>query len=383
MDEHPASMNQAVTFALDRAKERSAQQLSLAQIVGACTSLLKVSSAHQRLLAANSGKVGRPEVVQALLAMADRDRYAGGRRALKAARAAVAVAEALPASAATLEVRADFSAEAWACVANAQRIHGDLRAAESSWRAVDLYLVKGSGDTLLAAKLALRRSSLLDQQGDTGAATTLLEGAARTFVRLSEWREAGRCLMALANLRYSAGQLSEASFYALEAGRFIDSLADPAVSFGLVKNLVVYLHEGGKSLDAETLLPTVRELAKLLGEPLELLRLRWLESKIHHSAGRTVRARAELDAVRREFVRQGMAYDASLAALELALYYAEDGWHGEVEKLATEMYPVFLSRDLPHHATAALKLFVDAVERRAASPAHVRALITNFSARKL
>ena len=160
--------------------------------------------------------------------------------------------------------------------------------------------------------------------------------------------------------------------------RIVARSEDPALLLSAMHTLVTYLDEAGYSQHAAGLLERLRELHEAAPGDLNLIRLRWLEGKIAAGLGKQVEARAALNGVRREFLAKGMLYDAAVVALELAALYAEAGWTFEVEKLAEEMYPVFISRDLPREASATLLLFVDAVNRRAATAEWIRKLAADL-----
>ena len=57
-----------------------------------------------------------------------------------------------------------------------------------------------------------------------------------------------------------------------------------------------------------------------------------------------------------------VGFDAALVSLDLAALYARQGRTDEVKRLATEMVPIFESRDVHQEALAALLLFREAAE---------------------
>ena len=70
--------------------------------------------------------------------------------------------------------------------------------------------------------------------------------------------------------------------------------------------------------------------------------------------------------VREGFLEWGSGYDAALAALDLALLYADEGRSAEMRRLARAMAPVFRAQDVHREALAALLLFVEAAGREEA-----------------
>jgi hypothetical protein len=75
-----------------------------------------------------------------------------------------------------------------------------------------------------------------------------------------------------------------------------------------------------------------------------------------------------LEAARQGFVERRMAYDAALAALDLALVYARCRERLKVRELAVQMYPIFVSEGIAREASAALLLFVEAARELRATP---------------
>jgi hypothetical protein len=65
---------------------------------------------------------------------------------------------------------------------------------------------------------------------------------------------------------------------------------------------------------------------------------------------------------RAAFLERGIAFDAALVSLDLAMVHVRRGDTGEVQRLAAEMLPIFESRDVRSEALAALVLLRGAVE---------------------
>ncbi|HYH45978.1 MAG TPA: hypothetical protein VEG34_09845, partial [Thermoanaerobaculia bacterium] len=66
--------------------------------------------------------------------------------------------------------------------------------------------------------------------------------------------------------------------------------------------------------------------------------------------------------VQKEFLRLGLAYDAALVSLDLALLYSRQGRNEDLRQLSAEILPVFEARDVHREALATLLLFRRAVE---------------------
>lgn len=127
-------------------------------------------------------------------------------------------------------------------------------------------------------------------------------------------------------------------------------------------NLIWYLNESGQYLEARRALEETRNVYLRTAEPINLVRLRWLEGRIALGLGRLDEAEPALREARDAFVERGIGFDAALVSLDLAAVYARRGEPGEVKRFAAEMLPIFESRDLHTEAVAALAIFRQAAE---------------------
>jgi len=118
----------------------------------------------------------------------------------------------------------------------------------------------------------------------------------------------------------------------------------------------------------------VRRLATELGNPLDLVRLRWAEGRIDLGLGRRGPAEAAFREVQREFFERRMGFDAALVSLDLAVLYAAEGCIAEIKQLAVEIMPVFESREVHREAIAALIMFQQAAEEERLTVALARHL---------
>lgn len=132
-----------------------------------------------------------------------------------------------------------------------------------------------------------------------------------------------------------------------------------AVSFNLAANLL----DLSRTREAEKLLPEVRSQAEAIGNGLDLLRVNWLEALADAARRRPARAVASLEKVRDAFAGQGIAYDAALVSLDLAIVLLEQGRHAEVRGVAEEMLRIFQAQKVAPEALASVKLFCEATRR--------------------
>src|SRR5262249_41196655 len=89
-------------------------------------------------------------------------------------------------------------------------------------------------------------------------------------------------------------------------------------------------------------------------EALNLLKLRWIEGKLHAGLSRPAKAVHAFMEVRLEYLGMGHVYDAALVGLELAEVWLRQGQTRDVRKLAKEIYGTFRNLGLRSEAARAL-----------------------------
>jgi tetratricopeptide (TPR) repeat protein len=143
----------------------------------------------------------------------------------------------------------------------------------------------------------------------------------------------------------------------------VEAQGEPNLLFALRFNRAAALLDLNRAREAEELLPRVRELALELRQDLHLVRLRWLEGRVHAGLDRTEEAIKALEEVREKFAKLNMAYDCALASVKLGALYLRQGRTGEVKALARWMEQVFRSLGIHQEALKALLLFCNAVRQ--------------------
>ena len=141
-------------------------------------------------------------------------------------------------------------------------------------------------------------------------------------------------------------------------------------------NLVWYLNESGQASEAAEALARTLRIYLDLGDPMHLVRLRWLEGRIARNLGQFEKAEAALLDARDAFIAQGIGFDAARVALDLAAVYLRQRRTAEVKRLAAEMVPIFESRDVHQEALAALLVFREAAEAERVTASLVERLTT-------
>jgi tetratricopeptide (TPR) repeat protein len=283
--------------------------------------------------------------------------------AVELAGLALRVAELVPE---TETWRSRLQGYAWAFVANARRVQGDLPGAEEAFLRSDHLWEVGTptdpafldGSRLFDLKASLRR-----HQGRYEESLALLDQALAT----SPPRAAGRILLMKGFTLEQKGDYEHAIQILRQAEPLIDRRQDPRLPWVLRLNLGVILCRLERYKETQALLPEVRDLAVGLGNNLDLRRVLWLEGRVLAGLGQREQALLLLEQVRRYFTANRIAFDAALASLEVAVLYLEQGWTAEVKRLAEEMLWIFKSQRVHQEALAALRLFCETAKKEKAT----------------
>ena len=290
-------------------------------------------------------------------------------RSLELARLAVTAAGRIPEGAEAQPLRADLRALAAAQLGNAERVAGDLRAAEAAFRAAREQLGRGTGDPLAEARVLSLLASLRRDQSRYEEAVELAKRAAARYRRANDRHGVGRTLIQVATLHALRDEPDRACRRLDEALTLLDPNAEPRLLFAAHHNRASYLERLGRLDEAAAELEQARPLARAA---LDRLRLDWLAGRIAVARGEAKAGERDLLAVREEFVARGLAYETAQVSLELAALYAEQGRAADQRRLAEEMVPLFAARDVHPEARAALTLYCDAARAETASAALIR-----------
>jgi tetratricopeptide (TPR) repeat protein len=328
------------------------------------TDLKKLEADHWRLIAAAAPEVRSWAFVKVVGEESARVASVDADRALELARFALWVAEQVPGVEGWVS-----RVFAWAFLANALRVKGDLKAAEeASVCSARLQAEPPEGRPELPEpwRLLDLEASLRFTQRRLPEALRLLDQAEGLAPRSGSIR--ARLLCKRSNVLERMGD-SQRSIAALrEALAEIEPEAEPHLFCMLQSNLARCLTSTGQAAEAEEMLPALRRMQAQLGGGLNLIRLRWLEGKIDAGLGRLDRAVEALSWVRTAFSDEDNRYEEAQAGIELAELYLKKGRTAEVKRLVRDMEPVFRAEGVHANAQKALALFRRAVEREAATP---------------
>jgi len=278
--------------------------------------------------------------------------------------------------------RARLEGYAGAHLANALRVKGDLLAADRALAgALRLWEAGAASDPgiLDPVRLLDLEASLRKDQRKLTQALALLDRALATNPAS---KIAGRLLIKKASTLEKLGQNEEALAVLGAAAPLVEGAGNERLRFGLRFGVVVNLCELGRHAEAEPLLAEVRAMASRLAYELDLVRVTWLEGRAAAGLGRTDEAVEALEYAQGELARRGIAYDAALATLELAVFLLGHGHIAEVKRLAEQSKAVFDAQGVGREALATLKVFRKAVAREVLTAALARQLFDKLSGKE-
>jgi len=248
----------------------------------------------------------------------------------------------------------DLRARAFAELANAYRINDKLSEAERAFSRAHGFLVDGTGDLLLEARVKDLEASLCSDQGRLADANTLLGLAHDLYLEAGDTHLAGKALIGKGiNVRNQG--FPDKAVQTLEAGlALIDPSRDSQLSATARHALLDALVDAAEYGRASRMLLAGGLREAFAKEPLNLLRLRWVEGKVHAGLRRFQRAEKIYCSVREELLHLGRHYDAAVLGLDLAALWLRQGRAADVLTLAEEMYETFELLEVSQAAQQAL-----------------------------
>jgi tetratricopeptide (TPR) repeat protein len=261
----------------------------------------------------------------------------------------------------------DLRALAFAYLGNARRVLGELQSADDAFHEARSHLRHGgTGNPRIEAEILDLEASLRRAQCRFEEALDLLDRVVSTYTsedaEVRDLHLAGQALVKKASTLEQRGEVDQAIPILREAAEMIVEERDPRLVLCLEHNLILVLAAAGQHQEAAARLPQVQELARRLGNELDLVRLRWAAGRVAFGLGKLAPAEQAFKEVQRELLERDLGYDAALASLDLAILYAQEGRIPELKQLALDVLPAFSSREVHREAMAALLLFQHACE---------------------
>jgi tetratricopeptide (TPR) repeat protein len=254
-------------------------------------------------------------------------------------------------------------ARALACRANARRVLGELRGAESDFRKARGCLDRsGMEGSRFEAEVLDLESSLRRDQRRFGSALDLAEQALDLYRKIQDSHGTAKVYLKKAKILEDSNDLEGAIELLRRPEEAIDLEREPHLYATARFNLTCCLVRLGRHQDAESLLPEVRSRFRDTAQPLDSVRLRWTEGAIAFGLGKDQEAEAAFREVQAEFLALNMDYNAALVALDLAVLLSKQGRGAELKRLAVDLMAAFEAREIYRESTAVLILFQRACE---------------------
>jgi tetratricopeptide (TPR) repeat protein len=348
--ERGRAYDEAITRALAAARPQRHRARKDAELIAKAMGHIRTRASGIR-----SRYFGLP-LAEAYLALSAEVRYSDPARMLSYAESACRHARNTPLEERAPGVILNLRARTCAELSNAYRVNDRFDKAEGFLAEAKRWLEEGPGDLgLLGCILDLEASLRIDQR-QHGQALELLDQAFDLYMELGELHLAGRTRINKARSLNGQGDPAAAVLSLEEALSLIDRKRDPGLVDTCKQSLISYLVDCREYARAGELLLEGGLHQAFAEEPLKLLRLRWVEGKIHVGMGRLDRAGQIFQEVRQGFREHVREYDAALVGLDLAGVWLRHGEHGRVQPLAEEMAQTFRRLQVPEAAWQAVAL---------------------------
>jgi len=249
----------------------------------------------------------------------------------------------------------DLRARVWAELANAYRVNEWFQQAEDALETARVLFGQGTGDPMLAARIDDLEASLRKAQRRLDEAGRLLDRVYRSYMKIGERHLAGRALVSRGITLGLLKRSSEAIRSLKKAIALIDATRDPQLLAAAHHAILKTLVDSGRYAEAGKLLLESDLRRKFAGDPLNLLRLRWVEAKILAGRGRLKDAEMVLAEVRYGFLEHKLAYVAAVAGLDQAEVVLRQG--KEVHRLACDILARFEEHAVDSEAVQALMMY--------------------------
>ncbi len=257
----------------------------------------------------------------------------------------------------------DLHARCFAYLGNARRVLGELRSAEDAFlNAEDCLARSATGNVEIWAEVWNLKSSLRRAQRRLDEALLTVEKVLGLYRETGNVHGVEKSILKKSKILEEMGRLDEAISLLNQFTEEVDRTNGPQLFIYGRFNLLSCLTAAERYEEAQQLLPEIKEFLQGKAPSLDVVRLRWMEGLIDLGLGRLGPAEAAFREVRQEFLAREMGYDAALVSLDLARLLAQEGCVDDLKRLASELMPIFESRDVHREAIVTLLLFQRACE---------------------
>jgi hypothetical protein len=187
--------------------------------------------------------------------------------------------------------------------------------------------------------------------------------AYRIYCDEGDFHLAGRVLISTGIAKGYANQPEEAVTCLQQGISWLSSAREPELLVHAIQSLAWFLVAAGRYKEGQSLVEQNRALLQGRGEPLNLLKIRWIEGRIAAGLGDARGAEAAFQEVRRGFAEHRLPDQAAVATLDLALLWVDRGRAAEVGALVSESVQIFIGLGIRREAIAALAVLQEAARR--------------------
>ncbi len=233
----------------------------------------------------------------------------------------------------------DSRALAWAYLANALRITSDLWRAEQALCQAWRHHALAGEDAYTEAQLLVTTSSLREAQGRYEEAARLPDKAIRLYHEAQDSQLEGDTWIIKGFILAHQERFEESILATREGLSRIDPAENPMLLMAGTHNLIHSLAGSESPGKARELLNQNRHLYRGSGE-INMIRLRWLESRISAGFEQFVKAGTLLHEVREFFLDRNIGIDVFLASLDLAGVYVLNRQPRKVKEVLGEVIPL-------------------------------------------
>lgn len=268
-------------------------------------------------------------------------------------------------------------------LANAFRLNHDFAQAKDCLDEAAGLVDEGHCDPQTEGRLMDVHASVLMDQRQLAEAFVLLDKLRRHYLDLGEAHLAGRALISKGLALHRDDQPLEA-IQALRQG--LASLIpgrDVKLHSSTQHTLVLALVEAGNFSEAGKLLLESGLRQAFANDPLNLLKLRWVEGKIFAGLRKLWRAEQIFIEVKEKFSHHGREYLVAMLDLELAGVLLRQGRVDEVELLAEEALEIFRTLEVGREALKAVRYLREACRRKRATAELVQQVVRFLSDHEL
>ncbi len=229
------------------------------------------------------------------------------------------------------------------------------------------YLQAGSGCLLARAEVEAQWASLdRDRQAMKDAARRLDE-AILIYRLAGATEQLSRVLISRGMLHFEQGEMLAASADFEAALGQLEGCGDGEQTLAARSNLAHCYCQLGRLDEAWQQWVAATRIAEGLDAQVAIIRLRWLEGRLHHAAGDLARAETLLEATLESLLPQRLWNDGAILGIDLALIYAEQGRRQELRRLVRVLGPILQAREVHRKALSSLLVLFQAVEQDAVS----------------